>query len=250
MARDAARDGECRPALRRAAARRHRHTDSDNVSPRLGVAWDVRGNGRSVLRTALGRYYAPIPLRALANALQRNGSTYRIIQLGPNAPGAPAFPNVLPSIPAGVLSNIITIDPDIESSRSDQFSLQYEQQVGLNGSASVAYEHLRGTGIIVGPNINVPTTTDPTVPNLGRPNPNHANNQQYQSIGDSWYDGATLALSQRPVSWGSLRLSYTYSKEKTRPANPSSSSRRRTTSTRSADVPQRSALTASCSAAR
>jgi len=188
------------------------NTDNDNVSPRLGIAWDVRGNGRSVLRTAAGRYYAPIPLRALANALQRNGSTYRIIQLGPNAPGAPVFPNVLPSIPAGVLSNIITIDPDIESSRSDQASIQYEQQVGLNGSVSIAYEHLRGTGIIVGPNINVPTTTDPTVPNLGRPNPNHANNQQYQSIGDSWYDGMTLSLSQRPVSWGSLRLSYTYSK--------------------------------------
>lgn len=187
------------------------NTDDDNISPRLGLAWDVRGNGRSVLRTAAGRYYAPIPLRAIANALLRNGSTYRIIQVGPNFPGAPVFPNVMTAPPAGVLSNIITIDPDIESSRSDQFSVQYEQQIGRSGSASVAYEHLRGTGIIVGPNINVPTTTDPTVPNLGRPNPNHANNQQYQSIGDSWYDGITLSVSERPVSWGSLRLSYTYS---------------------------------------
>jgi hypothetical protein len=187
------------------------NTDNDNISPRLGVAYDVRGSGRSVLRAAAGRYYAPIPMRAVANALLRNGSSYRIVQVGPNFPGAPVFPNVMTSIPTGVLSNIITIDPDIESSRSDQFSVQYEQQIGRSGSASVAYEHLRGTGIIVGPNINVPTTTDPTVPNLGRPNPNHANNQQYQSIGDSWYDGVTLSISERPVSWGSLRLSYTYS---------------------------------------
>ena len=188
------------------------NTDNDNVSPRLGLAYDVRGNGRSVMRLAAGRYYAPIPLRALANALLRNGESYRIIQVGPNFPGAPVFPNVMSSIPAGVLSNILTIDPDIESSRSDQFSVQYEQQIGRSGSASIAYERLRGTGIIVGPNINVPTTTDPTVPNLGRPNPNHANNQQYQSISDSWYDGMTLSISERPVSWGSLRLSYTYSK--------------------------------------
>ncbi len=186
--------------------------DTNNVSPRLGVAWDVTGNGRSVLRTAAGLYYAPIPLRAVANAIQRSGADYRIVQVTPTTPGAPVFPNVMPSVPAGVLSNIVSIDPDIESSRSDQFSLQYERQLGTNGSASVAYEHLRGHGIIVGPNVNVPTTTDPTVPNLGRPNPSHANNQQYQSISDSWYDGMTVSLAQRPVSWGSARLSYTYSK--------------------------------------
>lgn len=186
--------------------------DTNNVSPRLGVAWDVNGNGRSVLRTAAGLYYAPIPLRAVANAIQRTGSNYRIVQVTPTTPGAPVFPNVMTSVPAGVLSNVISIDPDIESSRSDQFSVQYERQLGANGSASVAYEHLRGHGILVGPNINVPTTTDPTVPNLGRPDPRYANNQQYQSIGDSWYNGMTVSLAQRPVSWGSARLSYTFSK--------------------------------------
>jgi hypothetical protein len=61
-------------------------------------------------------------------------------------------------------------------------------------------------------NVNVPTTTDPAVPNLGRPDPRFANNSQYQSIGDSWYDGLTLALNRRQGSWGKFRLSYTYSK--------------------------------------
>ena len=186
--------------------------DGDDISPRLGVAWDVRGNGRSVLRTAAGMYYAPIPLRAVANALQRDGVTYRIVQVGPTFPGAPVFPNVLATFPTNVRTNIISIDPDIESSRSDQFSVQYEQQLGTAAAASIAYEHLRGHGIIMSPNVNVPTTTDPTVPNLGRPDPNFANNLQYQSVGDSWYDGATLSLSRRPAKWGSARVSYTYSK--------------------------------------
>jgi outer membrane receptor protein involved in Fe transport len=186
------------------------NTDSNNISPRLGAAWDLHGNGRSVLRAALGLYYAPIPLRAVANALQRNGVTYRIVQVGPTFPGAPVFPNVLPTFPTNVLTNVITIDPDIQNSRSDQGSLQYERQLGNNGSASVAYEHLRGHGIIMSPNVNVPT--DPTLPNLGRPDPTHANNTQYQSVGDSWYDGMTLSVTQRPVSWANVRLSYTYSK--------------------------------------
>lgn len=188
------------------------NTDSDNISPRLGAAWDVRGNGRSVLRAAAGVYYGPIPLRAVANALQRDGVNYRVAQVGPNTPGAPVFPNVFTAFPAGVLTNVTTIDPDIENSSTDQATLQYEQQIGSAISASIAYEHLRGRDIIMSRNVNVPTTTDPTVPNLGRPDPRFANNSQYQSIGDSWYDGVTLSLIRRPASWGSFRFSYTWSK--------------------------------------
>jgi outer membrane receptor protein involved in Fe transport len=188
------------------------NTDDDNVSPRLGAAWDVRGDGRSVLRASAGLYYAPIPLRAVANALQRDGVTYRIIQVGPTAPGAPAFPSVFTALPTNVLTNVTTIDPDIQSSSSTQAAVQYEQQLGASTFASIAYEHLRGEDIIMSRNVNVPTTTDPAVPNLGRPDPRFANNSQYQSIGDSWYDGLTLALNRRQGSWGSVRLSYTWSK--------------------------------------
>jgi Carboxypeptidase regulatory-like domain/TonB dependent receptor len=188
------------------------NTDDDNVSPRIGAAWNVRGDGRSVLRASAGVYYAPIPLRAVANALQRNGVTYRVVQVGPTTPGAPTFPGVFTELPTTVLTNITTIDPDIQSSSSDQAALQYEQQIGASTSASIAYEHLRARNIIMSRNVNVPTTTDPTVPNLGRPDPRFANNSQYQSIGDSWYDGMTFSLNRRRGNWGSFRLSYTFSK--------------------------------------
>jgi hypothetical protein len=186
-------------------------TDRDNVAPRLGASFDLRGDGRSVLRAAAGLYYDPIPLRAVSNAIQRNGVAYRVVQVGPSFAGAPAFPNTFAAFPPNVLTNITTIDPHIRNSRSDQAALQYEQQLGAF-AVSAGYEHLRGHGIILSRNLNVPTTTDPTVPNLGRPNPDFANNGQFQSIGDSWYDGLTLALTKRPASWGSVRLSYTLSK--------------------------------------
>jgi len=187
-------------------------TDRNNISPRLGLAWDVRGDGRSVLRASGGLYYDPIPLRAVSNALQRDGVNYRVVQVGPGFAGAPIFPNVFAQFPTSVLTSITTIDPNIQDSRSTQAALQYEEQLGSNTSASVDYEHLRGTGIIMSRNMNVPTSTDPSVPNLGRPNSAFANNSQYQSIGQSWYDGVTVAITRRPVSWGSVRLSYTYSK--------------------------------------
>ncbi len=186
-------------------------TDRDNISPRLGAAWDVRGSGRSVLRAAAGLYHGPIPLRAVANALQRDGVQYRVAQVGPTSPGAPTFPNVFTAFPPGVRTNVTTIDPEIENSSTTQAALQYEQQIGSALSASVGYEHLRGRDIIMSRNVNAPTTTDPSVPNLGRPDPRFANNTQYQSIGESWYDGVTVALSRRPASWGSFRASYTWS---------------------------------------
>ncbi|MBV9496591.1 MAG: TonB-dependent receptor [Acidobacteria bacterium] len=188
------------------------NTDTNNISPRLGASWDIHGDGRSVLRGAVGAYYAPIPLRAVSNALQRDGVHYRVVQVTRNFAGAPTFPNTFTTFPANVLTNITSIDPDIESSRSDQATIQYERQFGATTTAAIGYEHLRGHGIILSRNVNVPTTTDPSVPNLGRPDPRFANNSQYQSIGDSWYDGLTLTLAKRPVSWGSFRLSYTYSK--------------------------------------
>ncbi|MCU1228797.1 MAG: hypothetical protein JWO97_1681, partial [Acidobacteria bacterium] len=187
-------------------------TDRDNVSPRLGVSWDVRGNGRGVLRAAAGIYYSPIPLRAVSNAVQRDGVSYRVVQVGPAFTGAPVFPNTFATFPANVLTNVTTIDPNIQNSRSDQATIQYEQQFGATTSASIGYEHMRGRDIIMSRNVNVPTTTDASIPNLGRPDSRFANNGQFQSAGDSWYDGLTLALTKRPVSWGSVRLSYTYSK--------------------------------------
>lgn len=186
-------------------------TDRDNVSPRLGLAWDVKGDGRQLVRATAGLYYSPIPLRAVSNALQRDGIHYRVAQVGPAAAGAPTFPNTFSQFPSGVLTNVTTIDREIELGESLQAAVQYERQLGSALAASIGYEHLRGRHIILSRNVNVPTTTDPTVPNLGRPDPRFANNGQFQSAGDSWYDGVTVALNRRPAAWGSYRLSYTWS---------------------------------------
>jgi TonB-dependent receptor-like protein len=187
-------------------------TDTNNVSPRIGIAWDPWKNGKTVVRANYGIFYDRIPLRALANALQRDGVQYRVAQVTPTTPGAPVFPNTLAAFPAGLLTNITTIDPGIENSYSKQASLQIERSITNKLAVSLGYQHLRGRELIMSRNINVPTTTNPAVFNLGRPDPTVANNGQFQSIGDSWYDGLTLSLNQRASSWGSFRVSYTYSK--------------------------------------
>ena len=191
-------------------------TDTNNVSPRLGIAF-APGGGRTIIRGSAGLYFDRIPLRAVSNALQRDGVKYSTALLLPGQAGAPAFPNVLDRFPAGLLTNITTIDPNIQGGLGRQVSLQIERQLGARLSASAGYLHLTGRRIIMSRNLNVPTLTAAQAaaigdPNLGRPDPRFGNNGQFQSIGQSQYDGMTLALNGQQGPWGTLRLSYTFSK--------------------------------------
>jgi hypothetical protein len=61
-------------------------------------------------------------------------------------------------------------------------------------------------------NQNVPSCAAVGANNGCRPDPNYANDSEYQSRADSQYDGLHVSFVQRPVQWGSYRVSYTYSK--------------------------------------
>jgi hypothetical protein len=186
------------------------HTDTNNVAPRIGIAWSPDASQKTVLRASYGLYYDRIPLRALSNALQRGGTQYETAVLTTAQAGAPVFPNVLPSLPSGVLTNITTIDPNIKNGYSQQASFEAERQLNSRSTVSIGYQRLRGINLIMSQNQNVPRCSGGF--NLCRPNPSFGNNSQYKSIGDSYYDGLTIAWVQRPVSWGSYRVSYTFSK--------------------------------------
>ena len=58
-------------------------TDTNNLSPRIGLAWAPFPSRRTVVRASYGLYFDRIPLRALSNALQRSGTTYVTAVLAP-----------------------------------------------------------------------------------------------------------------------------------------------------------------------
>lgn len=189
-------------------------TDTNNLSPRLGIVY-APGDRKTVVRASAGLYYDRIPLRATSNALQRDGSKYLVAQLSPTQPGAPVFPNVLALQPALLPTkpNITRIDPDIQVSYSEQANLQIERELPWNAVLSVGYLHLNAKHIILSRNVNVPTVpASAGVPNLGRPDPNWSNISRFESSGDSYYDGMVVSFNQRATRWATVRLSYTLSK--------------------------------------
>ena len=196
-------------------------TDANNFAPRLGVGYAPAflGRGRrTVLRAGLGLYFDRVPLRAVSNALQRDGSKYVVVQLAPSDTGAPRFPDILSSLPALLPTrpNVTRIDPRIGSGYSRQVNVQLERELP-GGTLSVGYVRLRGRRLILSRNVNAPTLTAAEarrlgVANLGRPNPAWGNVARYESSGDSYYDGMLVSFNVRAATWGGARVSYTLSK--------------------------------------
>jgi hypothetical protein len=196
-------------------------TDTNNVSPRAGFAWSPFASRNTVVRGSFGLFYDRVPLRALANALLSAGNTVDpaslrqvSVSLSPTQAGAPIFPNILSSLtlPPGVLFNFTTMDRHMQNAYSEQGSVEIEQRLGAKSTLSVGYQHLRGLHLVVSVNQNVPTCVAAGTNNGCRPNPSFGNDSQYSSLADSHYDGLHVSFLQRPVRWGSYRISYTWSK--------------------------------------
>jgi hypothetical protein len=195
-------------------------TDTDNLSPRLGVAWSPSASGRTLVRGSAGLFYDRVPLRAVANAVLSAGNTTDLarlrrinIGLSPGQDGAPAFPNTLSSsVATPALVNVTTMDPRMKNGYSTQGSVEVEQQIGEQNTVSVGYQYQRGANLIMAVNQNVPTCVATGSNNGCRPNPNYANNSQYSPAASSTYHGLHVSFVQRPVGWGHYRVSYTLSK--------------------------------------
>ncbi|MEJ7606379.1 MAG: TonB-dependent receptor, partial [Bryobacteraceae bacterium] len=191
-------------------------TDRNNLAPRVGISF-APGDRKTVIRASYGMYFDRIPLRATSNALQRDGSKYRVALVSFGQPGAPVFPQQLSSFPAGQYISITTIDPNIENSYAHQASFQVEREVGSALSLSAGYQWTRSLHLILSRNANVPAFSAAEanargVANLGRPDSRFGNVSRYESAGDSYFNGLMLSIKARPARWSHLRLSYTYSK--------------------------------------
>ncbi len=195
------------------------NTDTNNLSPRLGFAWSPFASRRTVVRGGAGLYFDRVPLRALANALLSARNTTDLanlqqtsISLSPTQAGAPVFPSILPAAISSVtLVNLTTMDTDLQNAYSRQGSVELEHQLGAKATVSAAYQYVKGIGLLMSINQNVPGCVAAGTNNGCRPVPAYANNSRYSAAGSSNYHGLHVSFIQRPAAWGSYRVSYALS---------------------------------------
>lgn len=119
--------------------------DDDNWAPRLGFAWDIGGNSRSVLRGGVGVFYQPIPNILYAGPLAEVGGIYNRISVtcttDPETNPCPDYPNIFsPEEFAEFVRaapDVTGVNSDLEAMQSTRMSLGFEQQVGSSMSVGL-----------------------------------------------------------------------------------------------------------------
>ncbi len=218
-----------------------------NLSPRVGVAWDVTGNGRMALRSAYGLTYDfPTAEYQLINA---NSPPFGNRSLVEDPPGGFDNPYAhLGGDPHPIITNANTqyipfgaygaTDPDINSPRIQQWNVAFERQIGavwqVSASYLGSYSDRLWNQVAINPGVFLglgPCTlsgvfyaTCSTAANLNQrrvfslSGENSAaaaligNMDRHTDVGTQSYRGLKLAFQRRAASGVSLNGNYTWSR--------------------------------------
>jgi hypothetical protein len=200
--------------------------DKEMWQPRLGLSWDPRGDGTSVVRATAGIFAARIPGLSLASTRSTNGSIGQTIFrnsaltgiLGP----VPAYPGLIPQsqISDPFLPEIFVFDKDFKNPRTTAASLSYESQFLGDYSWLLKANYAKTDHVTRFLNRNDPLYGCPW--SSGLP-PGGANGiacdagsglHTVTSNGKSRYWGITGGLTRRLVDRLEFQAYYTYSKDK------------------------------------
>lgn len=133
--------------------------DLNNVAPRLGVTWDVTGNGRTVVRTGYGIYYDQINTTTMRGVVAGYPGfiTSQIANDSRSGARIPNdfFPNVPTfTLPESVGSSFRIASPDAESPYTHQMTAGATRQLGTDYALSFDYVYMRGEKFPLTLNVN------------------------------------------------------------------------------------------------
>ena len=122
--------------------------DLDNFQPRIGLAWDVSGDARTVVRLNAGAYHARIPTLVFAQSVTTNGAFQQIFfrtSFGLPDQGPPAIGELIDgSATAPFLPDIHVTAKDLELPRTWSFAAAVDRELAGDVAVSVSYQHARG----------------------------------------------------------------------------------------------------------
>jgi hypothetical protein len=185
--------------------------------PRLGVAWDVKGTGKSVIRANAGLYYARHNMLSqvgsvTANGLQNVGAVRgSVTGLVPGILPMPAWPGIveIPPLTPGefpLFTSIRVTARDYKNAKITTANIAYEQEVAPDWSAYVDVTWSKGVHLPQFLNVNTAGEGAPFVPFLG-------DVFVATSRAKALYRGGTLGIRKRFSRGYQLEANYVLSKD-------------------------------------
>ena len=123
-------------------------SDYKMFQPRLGIAYDPKGDGKQVLRANAGLYYARIPGLNLASVRSTDGSRGQTLftrsDLIPFLGRAPNYGELLPSPTGGPFQpEVHVFDENFVNPRTFTATLAFERELVPGLAGSLSYTHAR-----------------------------------------------------------------------------------------------------------
>lgn len=196
--------------------------DLNNFGPRLSFAYDVRGNGNTVVRAGWGVYYdsfsqdffaGQLPFNTFNPGPAYNGAGPDPIQFsfstsGPLTPGVPVFNGFADS-------DAFTVDQKLRTPYVQNYNLNVQQKLSSKAALTVGYVGSQGRKLYRYRDINQvidPTTGARPFDALLTPGGNHFGYvNQFESTASSSYNALQTQFELRAWKGLTTRANYTWS---------------------------------------
>ena len=183
--------------------------DYDNFSPRVGLSWDVTGDGRTAVRGGYGLYYATNSSQNLIVTVTNPPDTSRVVYQ------APTFPN--PPFERAFGLSIRPVQWDVVTPSIHVWNVNLQRELGADTAITLGYAGSRGLNLLRSNDLN---TAAPATGADGRPffaaglpriNTAWTTIEAKTSDGDSWYRALIVDVRRRLAAGWSFQGSYTWS---------------------------------------
>ena len=176
------------------------HSPKKEFQPRVGFAWDLTNQGKSVVRASAGIFYGRQNMLSQVGSITDNGVQQFGIACGSsfgcsNGQGLPVWPNIVNVPPLGGLpafASIRVFSKDYANPRIYTANVQFEQELAKDLSLYFDFTHSKGVHLTRFLNLNRTTPDHPTplFPTFGDVFVTSA-------VGHSVFDGFTVGMRKR-----------------------------------------------------